>query len=430
MFRKLKVALISFFVLFTVFSAKAFGVGSGGYRNEVVDAEAAGKGFAFVAQADNPAAVHYNPAGLTQLKGSQISVGYVFEAPMLSVDSKATGDNVNMQKQVFYIPNIYLVTDLKNENLKFGFGANSPYGLSTRWATDSFAKYLSTQSKVEMANLNPTVAYKVNDYLSVGAGIDYFTAYVSKHRIVSTGLSSTGGDFQLKGSDESWGYNLGLLLKPSEKHRIGISYRSPIHLDLKGKVSLNGLNATGQFIFGGTSYSTDMESKTTIPGSVAMGYAYQPNNKWTLEADVEWTHWSSTQEELLTYPNETPGSLKSNTLNTDNPASRDWRNVLSYGIGAEYQATDKLELRGGLIYEQSPIPSANFEPVLPDAGKYGITMGAGYLLKNVKIDASYAFFKYNDRDVTNDVGASTSSNVDGKYKGYVNILGLSLTYKY
>jgi len=434
MFRKLKVVLAFFVILLVIFSANAFGIGSGGYRNEVVDAEAAGKGFCFTAQADNPSAVHYNPAGLTQLKGSQITVGYVYEAPMFSVDSKATGDNVNMQKQVFYLPNVYFVTELKNENLRFGFGANSPYGLSTDWANDSFARYLSTESNVTMMNYNPTIAYKVNNYVSVGAGIDFFTADVNKHRVVSAALSNTGGDFQLKGSDESWGYNFGLLLRPSEKHSIGISYRSEINVTLEGTVSLDGLNATGIGIFGASSYSTKMESKSTIPRSIAFGYAYKPNNKWTVEADAEWTDWSCVEEEFLTYPdlNNTndPAGLIRGTLNTDNPASRDWRSVWAYGIGAEYQATDKLELRGGFLYEQSPIPSANFEPVLPDSNKHGITIGAGYLLKNVKIDASYAFLKYRDRDVTNDIGSSTASNVDGKYKGYVNILGLSLTYKY
>ena len=429
MFRRMEVILASLFILTMVFSTKAFGLGSGGYRNEVVDAEAAGKGFCFTAQADNPSAVHYNPAGLTQLKGSQIEVGYVFEAPMFSVNSNKTGDNVNMQKQVFYLPNVYFVTDLNKENLKFGFGANSPYGLSTDWSNDSYTRYLSTESNVTMMNYNPTIAYKVNDYVSVGAGIDFFTADVNKHRVVSSTLSSTGGDFQLKGSDESWGYNFGFLLKPSEKHSIGISYRSEIKAELEGTVALDGLDGAGAVVFGGSSYSTKMKSKSTIPMSIAFGYAYKPNNKWTIELDAEWTDWSSTESEFLTYPEET-NTTRLSTLNTDNPASRDWRSVWSYGIGAGYKATDKLELRGGFIYEQSPIPSANFEPVLPDANKHGITMGAGYLLKNVKIDASYAFFKYADRDVTRSAVGATGANVNGKYKGYVNILGLSLTYKY
>jgi len=435
MFRKLEAVLVSFVVLFTVFSAKAFGAGSGGYRNEVVDAEAAGKGYCFTAQADNPSAVYYNPAGLTQLKGSQVTVGYAYEAPRSSVDSKATGDNVNMQKQVFYIPNVYFVTNLKGENLKFGFGANSPYGLSTDWSNDSFAQYASTESNVQMMNYNPTIAYKVNDYVSLGAGLDFFTASVSKHKVLSTLLSSTGGDFQLKGTDESFGYNLGVLLKPSEKHRIGISYRSPIRLELEGKISIDGLNNIAPYFasttFGGASYSTEMKSKSTIPGSIAMGYAYQPNSKWTFEADVEWTNWACVEEELVTYPNESnPTRLA--ILNGGNPASRDWRSVFSYGIGAEYQATDKLELRGGFLYQQSPIPSVNFEPVLPDSDKYGITTGLGYLMKNVKIDTSYAFFKYRDRDVTNAMGSTSTPayDIDGNYKGYVNIIALSFTYKY
>lgn len=430
MFRQIKAVLGCLFILSTVFSVKAFGLGSGGYRNEVVDAEASGKGFCFTAQADGPSAVHYNPAGLTQLKGSYISLGYVFEAPRFEVDSNATGDTVEMQKQSFFLPNIYYVSDCKSENLRFGLGVNSPYGLSTDWAEDSFAKYVSTESDVKMINYNPTVAYKVNDYISIGGGLDFLTASVYKHKVVSAALSNSGGDFELKGSDESWGYNLGLLIKPAEKHRIGISYRSEINIVLKGKVSLTGITeGLYPLIMGGSSYVTDMESKSTIPRSIAVGYAYQPNKKWTIETDVEWTDWASTEEELVKFPYEHDTNRLA-VLNSGNPASRDWRGVFSYGIGAEYQATDKLELRGGFLYEASPISSANFEPVLPDANKHGVTMGAGYLLKDVKIDVSYAFFKYRDRDVSNDVGLSTNSNVDGKYKGYVNIVGLGVTYKY
>ena len=434
MVRKPWVALSSFLILnvLSVFCcSSAFSLGSGGFRNEVVDAEAAGKGFSFAAQADAPSAVQYNPAGLTQLKGSYVSLAYMVEAPRFECDSTATGNVVQMQKQTFFLPSMFYVSNFKSDNFTFGFGMTSPYGLGTDWASDSFARFQSEESDVVMKNFNPTVAYKVSDGLSIGAGLDYFTADVSKHKRIAASLSDNAGDFLLKGDDESWGYNFGLLLVSlNTKHRIGVSYRSEINLNYTGKVSLDNLNATGQGIFGGNStYTTAMESKSTIPRSLAVGYAYKPNTKWTIETDVEWTGWSCVEEEVVRYPDE-KNTLRLSTLSHEVPVSKDWRDVYAYGIGAEYKATDKLDLRCGFLYEQTPVPSANFETALPDSDKYGITLGLGYLFKDVQIDTSYAFLKYKDRDVTNDVGAASGANLDGKYRAYVNIVGVSFTYKY
>ncbi len=432
----MKKCLVIVMSILFVYAGNVFALGAGGYRNEVVDAEASGKGYCFTAQADGPSAVHYNPAGLTQLKGSYISTGYMMEAPRFECDSAATGDTVQMQKQLFWLPHVYFVSDFKSEDFRFGFGANSPYGLSTDWAGDSFTRYISEESDVKMVNFNPVVAYKVNDYLSVGAGVDYFTANISKHRRIFDTLSDNDGDFQLKGNDEAWGYNVALLVKPSERHSIGLSYRSEIDLTYKGTVTLDNLNPTGLAIFGGTAYSTAMESDSTIPRSLALGYAYKPNDRWTIETDVEWTDWSCVEEEFIKFPDLTdatdPTGLRRASLNAGNPASRDWHDGYAYGIGAEYKTTDNLDLRCGFLYETSPIPTVNWEPVLPDANKYGLTFGLGYLFKDFKIDASYSFFKYKDRYITNDAGSATSTtiNADGTYKGYANIAGVTVTYMY
>jgi long-chain fatty acid transport protein len=427
MFRRISVLYLSFFISGMYFATTVFGLGSGGFRNEVVDAEAAGKGYCFTAQADGPSAVHYNPAGITQLDGQSLSLGYTYEAPRNECESSAAGNTVQMQKQVFFIPNFYYVTELPWEDFSFGLAAVSPYGLSTDWADDSFSKSVSTEANVTMYNINPTLAYKVNDFLSLGFGIDYFIADISKYKRTTAALG--GGNFHLKVDDEGWGYNLGALIKPAENHRIGISYRSEIDLEYKGTASLDGLIGIYNIVFGGSTYSTALESDGTIPRTLAVGYAYQPNEKWTIETDVEWTDWACVEEEQLRYPNESDGNRLA-VLNDGNPVSRDWNDVFSYGIGAEYKATDKLDLRCGFLYEETPIPSANLDTALPDANKHGVTLGAGYLFKNVQIDTSYAFFKFRDRDVTNDVGANTGSNIDGKYKAYVNIFAISFTYRY
>ena len=429
MFKKLEVCV--FLCLIGLFSCRAaFGLGSGAFRNEVVDGEAAGKGYCFVAQADGPSAVHYNPAGLTQLKGDYVSLGWTLEAPRFECDSDGTGDTVQMQKQLFWIPNFYYVTDLETDRFRVGFSATSPYGLSTDWANDSFSQNVMTESDVEMVNFNPVIAYKVDDVISIGAGANYFVSHLSKHKQL-TADASDGGDYQLKGSDEAWGYNIGLLITPSPKQRIGVSYRSEIDLTYQGTTTLDNLNATysSPVYFGTSTYTTAMKSDSTLPQSLAIGYAYKPSERWTIETDVEWTGWSCVEEELIQYPDEGDATRLA-VLNNGNPVSRDWTDAFAYGIGVEYKATDKLDLRGGFFYHETPIPSANFDTPLPDANKHGITIGLGYLFKGVQVDASYAFLKYRDRDITNDVGSTTSSNIDGTYKGYVNIAAVAFTYKY
>jgi len=418
-------------------TANAFALGGGGFRNEVVDAEAAGKGYSFVAQADNPSAVQYNPAGMTQLEGQQVSLGYAAEGPRNECDTSLTGDTVQMQKDIFFIPNFFYVTELPWENFRFGLGATAPYGLSTDWADDSFSRNVSTESNLKMFNINPSIACKVNDYLSVGVGVDYFIAEISKYR--RTVADAGGGNFHMAVKDEGWGYNIGFLLKPFEKHRLGISYRSEINLEYEGTANLDGLvdgETPYNTIFGGSTYSTALKSDGTIPRSVAVGYAYQPNDRLTIEADVEWTDWACVEEEFLYYPDEEAATdagkaSRLAVLNDGNPVSRDWNDVFAYGIGLDYKWTDKTDLRCGFFYVEKTIPSANLDTALPDSNKHGVTLGLGHqFLKDVNIDMAYTFIKLKDRDITNDVGSNTGSNIDGTYKGHVNILAVGFTYKY
>lgn len=410
-----------------IYNSDVFALGGGGFRNEAaLDAEANGMADAFVAQADSVSAVHFNPAGLTQLKGNYIRVGNTTQAPRNSHTS-TSGNESQMQRQLFFIPNLYFASDFGLENWRFGLGVTSPYGLGTDWADDSFSRFQATESNTEFYQINPTVAYKVNDKLSVGVGIDYTKSYVSKHKRVNdtTGL----GDFHLKGSDDGWGYNVGVLLKPWDRHSIGLSYRSKIELTYKGHASLTNLDSGIYAALFPDTYITGLESKLTLPRSLAAGYAFKPDEKWTIEVDCEWTDWTSVREDFVKWTDETI-SLRLDVLNADNPAAKDWHASLAYGIGAKYEVNDKLTLRGGYLFVETPIPSANLETALPDSDKHCVTFGVGYKINDdLTIDAAYFGVFAVDRDVTNDV-ASSSSDLDGEYEGYANIFSVGFTYRY
>ncbi|MFC1667527.1 OmpP1/FadL family transporter [Candidatus Omnitrophota bacterium] len=438
MYKTSLVTLVSFFILAMLCCEPALGIGAGGFRNEVVSAKGMGRGSANVAQTDDPAAVHLNPAAIAYLDGSYVTLGYTLESPKAKCTTTG-GVEVDMQGQSFFIPHFFLVDDFGLKKFSFGLGATVPYGLGTDWADDSFARYVSTESDVEFNNINPVVAYKVSDSLSVGFGINYMMSDINKYKKVNVtatnaslgfpGVTESDGDFNLKGDDEGWGYDLGIIYKYSEQHTFGVSYKSETDLTYKGTLSMTGLGVGPTAGLFGSSYATNVKSDLTVPQSVAAGYAYKANDKLTLELDVEWTGWSSVVQDFVEFEDEA-NATRLAVLNADNPSSKDWEDVLSYAIGVDYKATDKLTLRCGYLFEETPVPTSTFDTALPDADRHGITFGLGYGLKDMTMDVSYIALFFEDRTVSNNVGSVSGANIDGKYEQFVNILSIGFTYKY
>lgn len=428
-----KVIFIVFCLVLFISVKNAYCAGSGAFRVEVPDAAAMGKGSAFVAQADNPSAIYYNPAGLTQLEGKlNVSLGASAIQPFTTYKDPS-GNETDMQRQVFTIPNVYAASNLGLDNFAFGIGATSFWGLWTYWAEDSFSKYVATKSDYNTQDLMFTGAYKINDHLSVGASADYIKSYVNKKKKLNNALFlGTGdGDFQLKGKDNSsWGYRLSTLYKLNKNHSFGFMYRSPVDVKYKGKLYMDNLDGAGYTLYNfGTSYETEITSKSTLPQSILLGYCFKPDDKWRFEFDMEWMDWSSIQEEKIDYPSETDAG-RLTVLNDGNPASKDWHSAFSYAFGTEYKVNDILKLRAGYFFHKTPVPQANFDTALPDATSNSVTLGAGINLnKNLTLDLAYAAMFFAKREISNDVGASSGASINGKYRTFDNIYILTLTFK-
>jgi long-chain fatty acid transport protein len=276
--------------------------------------------------------------------------------------------------------------------------------------------------------INPTVAYKYNNIVSLGFGIDYIMSETSSHKRIAdtTGL----GDFHAKGNGDGWGYNLGLLVKPSENQSIGFSYRSKIDITYTGTISMTNMSNGIYAAFFPDNYVTGMESRLTLPQTISLGYAFRPDQKWTIEADGIWTDWSSVQEDFVKYIDEGDATRLA-VLNDGNPLAKDWNATMSYGIAAKYKATDKWVLRCGYLYAETPVPAANFEPSMVDMNMHCVSLGAGYKFNDgFSIDAAYFGGFYRDRYITNDIALSSGSDLDGTYESYVNVVSVGFTYKY
>ena len=414
----------------------AYSAGSGAFRVEVPDAEALGKGSAFVAQADNPSAIYFNPAGMTQLKGKlNASIGAAVLQPFNSYKDNS-GNETKMREQIFTIPNFFAVSNFGLEKFAFGVGATSYWGLGTYWSGDSFSKYVSTRADYSTQDMMLTAAYKINDNLSIGASADYIKSEVDKNKkMIQNSGNSPDGDFQLKGRDSNaWGYRLSTLYKFNDRHSFGLMYRSPVDIKYKGRINLNGLNTTYATYFEGTSYGIDITSKSELPQSLLFGYCYKPDDRWRFEFDAEWMDWSSIENEKIDYPSGygtgAYAAARETVLNAGNPDPKDWHAVFSYAFGTEYKVNDRLKLRGGYFFHKTPIPEGTFNTNLPDSTSNSVTVGAGInLTKNTTLDFAYAAMFFNKRKVDNAVGSTSGANIDGKYSGFTNVYLLTLTFK-
>ena len=425
-FRIIKFLFIAM-IATAVLAPNCFASGSGGFRVELPGAEASGKGSAFVGEADNPSAVYFNPAGLTQLKGKNyISSGFSIISPSASHTDFA-GNETQMPRQNFKVPHLYLVSDFGIDDWVFGVGGTSNWGTATDWADDSFSRYVATQSDLVIIDSMITASYMLNEQWSLGFGVNnvYSTVNRSK-KLLQTG--GADGDFNLKGDDTGWGYRLAGHFKLNEHHKFGLMYRSRIQLKYRGKAFLHELNGSGSnfaAIFGGDHFETAATSELELPQSVVMGYSYQPEGRWLFNFDIEWMGWNSVEQDLVEYP-EVLTALQGVVLNSGNPAPADWTDAWSASVGTEYAWSDNLRLRTGAFFNMTPIPDENFNSNLPDANVHGFTSGFGYDINdNMTIDLFYGLQIYENRTIDSPFVGST---IDGTYEQIMHLGAATLTY--
>ncbi len=422
---KLRVACI-FLSLISVHSS-LFAMASSGFSNEAVDARALGKYNCVTAQADGPSAIFFNPAGLTQMDGWDMTA----TDTMIDIDMKHTsysGESTDGTTDLIHAPSLFIARGDQSRGLAYGVGVYSPFGLETRWGDDSFARYSATLSRLDIAMITPTLAYKISSQWQIGVGVDVALATdVDLRKKIYNGPSSPDGDSRQQATGHGIGMNAGIRFVPTPRQTIGLTYRSPIDLPLDGTQQLSGLTGAGAFVFGGSSYQTDAKARITLPASVVFGYAFTPTPKWRLESDAQWTDWTSIDSFHVTFADENP--LRQSVLNAGvDPLHRDWRAVWSIGAGAEYDLTDKWTLRGGLGYDWTAVPESSFDPSLPDANRFEITGGFSYrVFKNTQLHFAYngAFFR--ERSISNNVD---DGQINGKYDTTINVYSIGLEQKF
>ena len=394
------------FILALVISAPRILLAGG----PVHGAKAAAMGTAFDAVADDPSAILFNPAGLTQIKGSAAYFGVTALKPSTTYTAPL-GASETTESQIFYPFHLYAASAMETENLVFGVGLYSPFGIGGRkWSTTGPTRYASTESTIATFSVNPTVAWRVSSRISVAAGADYMRSDMKMQKMIDqSALGAGDAETAIKADGAGWGYNAGVLLFPTEDLRIGLAYRSRITVKYSGTMTIDGLSP---LLLGTSQFSSPVSSTSVFPDIYSLGIAYKPTERLVLDADVEVVRWSSFKHADLDIKQEAPPFI------TDSSTPLDWKDSWQYKLGLEYRMSERHFLRCGYAYIKNPVPEQTLEPGNPDADQHAFSIGTGYQHAPFWLDWFYSYNVYKKRSVQNNI-------LSGEYESKAQYLGVS-----
>jgi len=423
-----------------------------------------GVGFASGASGgpDN-SAMYFNPASLILVEEQQITAGFHIIAPVAEFKNEGSitgfvpgsspgrptqGGNSTSDGPAL-VPNIYYSRPL-SEDLTLGVGLSSPYGLATSYTKGWVGRYLALETELQTINLNLALAYKVSDTVSIGLGVSGVHGDATLSNAVNFGLlylsglqSGTipanpqtlalaqdvdnnlggekyDGELVLTGDDMSYGFNVGVLFTPNENTRIGVHYRSKVTLDLEGRAKFE-VGLLDPF-FGGMFVDQGGKVSIDLPDTAQISIHHQLTPEWAIMADIFHTWWSKFDELNIAYETGFPP----NSVVPEN-----WDDVFRYSVGTTWQVSEALQLRGGLVYDESPVTSNMYRsPRIPDQDRVWISLGLGYVINEAwTIDAAFVHIMVDDPVIDNPTHTK-GEWLKGTIEATTNILSFSCSYSF
>lgn len=353
---------------------------------------------------DDVSAIHFNPAGMTLLHGLQTTVAGTYVS--LDIDYKGlNGARENGRDKPASIPAAFLSYQV-NDSLWLGLAITSPYGMRIRYGSDWSENQRGISGSVTTVDINPNIAWKVNDYISIGGGVSALWT----HSKIKSGLPAKqtqalpaalgggsldiplGGQFEYKGSDWMFTYNLGLMVSPTEDLRFGVSYRSSAHVTARGDYYIRGnavMNGEG-----------DGKGRLQTPETVYISATWKPIQKLRLSGLARWANWKKFENMRFSMDNlsnlhATQGAMdlaqsfppalaqgaigaiqsKLGNVNIEN----NWKAAWLFSLGADLDVTDQWTIRGGVALETDPIKQQNLRTALiPDTKRLWLTCGLSW----------------------------------------------------
>jgi len=423
---------IQFAVISSItFSALSLSTHSFASGFALIDNSASGMGQAYAgaaAVAEDPSTIYFNPAGMMYLDGTQVSAGmHIVKSDAEFNNNGSTpvggGDGSNAG-DTFYIPNFYYVRDF-GDKYKIGLGVNAPFGLGTGYKDGWMGRYTSTDSELKSININPAIAFKANEKLSIGLGmnIQYLEATLEADIFQNAGPLTGTPDGHLKMNGDSWafGFNAGLIYELTAATRLGIHYRSEVSHTLEGDIKYKSIHPFLQAAKGLT--NKNVSAGIDLPSTFAISLAHQTSDKLTLLADITFTKWSNFKELAIKDDN-------------DNPAvpvvEEKWNDVFRYSAGMKYAYNKQWTFRTGIALDKTPIDDKYRTSRIPGDDRTWLSLGTSYSPnKNLTIDVGYSHLWVEDAKINEEYPLlSAAGELKGEFDSSVDILSVQATWKF
>ena len=414
-----KLSLVAILLLFAVTSY------AGGYRVSTQGQRALAMGHSGVAVVNSAELAFFNPAGLVYLENKiNISAGMTGVISNVKWQNEMTGGFAETESSLrtpFYLYASYSVS----EKLALGLSVYTPYGSSVEWPTDWAGSHLINNIDLQAIYIQPLISYKITDNLSVGGGPIFVTGSVNFNRNINRTLTDEQGNRSNVEVDASgvtsFGWSASAMYSPMENLRIGVNYRSEIILEAKdGDATFSNVpNSPLAPVSNGT---VSFDAELPMPAELTIGASYE-FDKWLFAFDYNRTFWGVYESLDIDFaPENIPDSF--------NP--RNYKDSSTYRFGVQYAALDKLDLRLGYYFDESPVQSGYFAPETPRNDSHGFTGGFSYQVSSkVAIDASFAYLRFEEVDESYDHYQENGQEVSfgGTYKSNAFLPGLGVTVK-
>lgn len=392
---------------------------------QLLEQNASGIGNAYAgsaAVADNASTIFFNPAGMTRLKAREFSAGVSAVRPSFEFNDEGsvagalagtgTGDDAGSWA---WIPNGYLSWALTRD-LYVGVGLSAPFGLLTEYDDPWVGAAQAIKFDVKTYNINPSIAYRVNDKLALGAGVSWQrldVEYVRSAAVASAALATTFAT--LEADSDAWGWNVGALLTLSPATRIGLSYRSTVDHEMEGDLKVTGTAAGASPALTTGKAKADVE----LPDTFILSVVQQIDPRWEMLGDVSWTGWSSIEKVDIV---RASGALTGVTVQT---LDSDFRDTWRVALGANYLLNDAWKLKFGVAYDQTPVRGPDTRLVsLPDSNRTWYSFGGQWQPDGAsRVDLGVAYLFIPDTKINNNQLALGRGRVTGSYDSSVWIFG-------
>ncbi len=384
----------------------------------------------------------FNPATLTLVPGQQVTAGVHLILPEAEFNKSTDPENLSMSTlaptqgpnatsdKIAVVPNVYFSRPV-SEDLVVGVAVTTPYGLSTSYEDGWVGRYLALETDLMTINTNFALGYKVSDQLSIGVGVSVMygdailsnainfgltyrkdindpngmipknpeTLALAQDVAANLGTTKYDGHIELTGDDFGYGYNFGLLFTPSESTRIGLHYRSRVKLSLDGNADFT-VGPLQQF-FGDMFTDQAGRADLELPDTAQISIHHHMTPEWAIMADIFHTWWSKFDELNIQFSSGAPPIV----------VPEKWENVWRYSIGTTYQLNERVQLRGGLVIDESPVPGDAYRsPRIPDEDRLWVSLGMGYQMSDqFRLDLAYVHILVDDPVINN------NTHTDGEH---------------